>query len=252
MKKIISVSFFIMLWGLSSGQGYFSEIEVTVGYSIIQGDFGEKGNFSSNLGNTGFLLGGKAYIDCYSCSRIKFPLILNIGYSGLGFDNAYKDTELTPDLIKTKALSGYVYQGLIGAGVEFHIGDLSTYSQMNSDFLRIFDPYIGGFIGLTGYSVHLESELGDFKAYPDILPSAFKNSIYDKPGIVFTSGFEGGFRYWLKSNLTITVNSRWIYYASDKVDGLMPDPDRVSNTHNDWLFAPSIGVVFFLDNSGFY
>jgi len=261
MKKIVFALFFIMIWGASIGQGKFvDEYEVTVGYSVFQGDYGEKGDFSSNLGNSGFLLGGKAYMNflnynmanCYACKHLKFPLIFNVGYSNLSFSQAYNNSDLTPDLIKLKAFSGSIFQSHIGLGVEYHIGDLNAFSFGSNNFLETFDPFIGGSIGVTAYVVRLKSSLGDYNTNPNVLPTAFRNGVYDKPGVVPTFAFEGGFRYKLNNNFSITLNSRWIYYLSDKVDGLVPDSSLVDNDHNDWQFSPSIGVVFLLKNGGFY
>ncbi len=260
MKKNIFAFFFIILWGGAIGQVRFiDEYEVNIGYSIFQGDYGQRDDFSSNLGSSGFLLGGKMYLNfldyysnCYACKHIKFPLIFNVGYSNLNFDKAYNDLNLTPDLIKVKAFSGSIFQSQVSLGVEYHIGDLNAFSFSASPFLETFDPFIGGSIGLTAYVTRLESKLGDYNTNPNVLPGAFVNGIYDKPGVVPTLAFEGGFRYKLNSFLAITVNSRWIYYLSDKVDGLAPNPNMVNNEYNDWQFSPSIGVVFLLKNGGFY
>ena len=261
MKKIVFASFFVMLWGFSFGQSKFvDEYEVNIGYSVFQGDYGQRGDFSSNLGNSGFLLGGKAYMNflnynkpnCYACQHLKFPLIFNVGYSNLSFSQAYNDSDLTPDLIKLKAFSGSIFQSHVGIGIEYHIGDLNAFSFGSNTFLETFDPFVGGSIGVTAYVVRLKSALGDYNTNPNILPTAFKNGVYDKPGIAPTFTIDAGFRYKLNNNMSITVNSSWIYYLSDKVDGLVPDADLVPNEHNDWQFSPSVGVVFLLKNGGFY
>jgi hypothetical protein len=51
------------------------EYEVNLGRSFFQGDYGKRSDFSSTLGSTGFVLGGKAYFNildynkntCYPC-----------------------------------------------------------------------------------------------------------------------------------------------------------------------------------------
>ncbi len=261
MKKIVFAFLFIMLWGLSHGQSKFvDEYEVNIGYSLFQGDYGENGNFKSTTGSSGFLLGGKVFLNflnyntpnCYPCQHLKFPLIFNVGYSNLSFSQAYNDRPPTPDLIKLKAFSGSIFQSHVGLGVEYHIGDLNAFSFGSNNFLETFDPFIGGSIGVTAYVVRLKSALGDIDTNPNVLPTAFRDGVYNKPGVAPTFSLEAGFRYKLNSNLSITANSRWIYYLSDKVDGLVPDADLVPNEHNDWQFSPSIGVVFLLKNGGFY
>jgi len=261
MKRIILSFIIILLWSISYGQRkYFDEYEVNAGYSIFQGDFGERGDFSTTLGNNGFLIGGKAFLvlldynrpNCYGCKHLKFPLIFNVGYSTLGYDKAYNDVDvITPDLRKLKALSGSIFQSQVNFGIEYHLGDLNAISFSGNAFLEKFDPFVGVSAGITAYVDNLTSTLGDIDSEPDIIPSALKDGIYNKPGVAPTFMIEGGFRYKISNRMAISLNSRWMYYFSDKVDGIKPN-SSAKNLYNDWQFSPSVGVVFLLRNSGFY
>lgn len=262
MKKIVLL-LLVLIWSTSNGQRkYFDEYEINAGYSLFQGDYGERGKFSSTLGNNGFLVGGKAFLtlldynspSCYTCKHIKFPLIFNVGYSFLGFDKAYNDIDLTTDsqLVKVKAINGSIFQSHVGFGAEYHIGDLNAISFSDDVFLEKFDPFIGVNIGITAYVVNLKSDLGDIDTDPSVIPIAFEGGIYNKPSVAPTFMLETGFRYKINGSMAISVNSRWIYYLSDKVDGLVPNPARVNNLYNDWQFSPSVGLVFLLRNSGYF
>jgi len=258
MKKIFLLSFLLFGSYFMQSQLVY-EYEVDLGYSIFQGDYGMRGDFNSTLGNNGFLLGGKAYFDllngsvsnCYACKHFKFPLGFNLGYSNLNFNKVDLDLS-SSEAIKLKAFSGNVFQTLLSFGFEYHIGDLNTFSFGNESFFQKVDPYFGASVGGAVYAVKLKSELGDFEANPTILPKAFQGGIYDKPGISPLVLFEGGVRFKLSESLNLNLNGKWIYYMSDKVDGLVPNPVFAENIYNDWQFAPSIGVVFQLLNSGFY
>jgi len=258
MKKIILV-FSLMLTTnslLIAQEKFIDEYELALGYSIFQGDFGESGEFPTTYGNSGILLNAKAYFNlfdynkpnCYTCRHIKFPFGFTAGYSNLNFDEAYKDIEQpTLNLIKLKAISGSVLYTSVSMGMEYHIGDLYKYAFETENFLQNFDPFIGGSIGVGAYKVDLESSLGDIND-PNNLPEAFREGIYNQFGIVPMASFIGGMRVKLKSTLSLTLNTNWIYFFSDKVDGLVPKPSLVSNDHDDWLFSTSIGVVFLLRN----
>ena len=263
MKKIVLSFILVLIWGNSFSQRrYFDEYEINSGYSLFQGDYGERGVFSSTLDNNGFLLGGKAFLvlmnyyrpNCYSCKHLKFPLIFNVGYTTLGFDKAYNNIDLSSnsEMAKVKAFSGSIFQSQVAFGVEYHIGDLNTISFSDNIFLEKFDPFIGASVGITAYVVKLKSELGDIDTDPNVIPIAFDGGVYNKPGVAPTFMLEGGFRYKINGHMAFSVNSRWMYYLSDKVDGLVPDPSKVDNLYNDWQFSPSIGVVFMLRNSGYF
>jgi hypothetical protein len=53
-------------------------------------------------------------------------------------------------------------------------------------------------------------------------------------------------RYQITQELQLNFNNKWMYFLSDKVDGLTPNPKIVGNKYNDWLFSPSLGVVIFI------
>ncbi len=261
MKKIVLIALLLTFGGFvgKAQNSFINEYEVNIGYSIFQGDYGVGGDFSSTLGNYGFLVGGKVYFNfldsdrtlCYPCVHLKFPVSIYAGYSLLNFNNVDFKT-LTPEVIKLKAFKGDIIEASLNAGVEYHIGDLRNFSFPQNSVLSKLDPYVGGSFGVTAYSVNLESDLGDFKSNPHLLPEAYVNRIYDEPGLVANISFEAGFRYKISENLNITISNKWIYYISDKVDGVVPDPGLVKNEHDDWQFSPSLGIVFWLQSGKFF
>ncbi len=261
MKKIVLSFILVLIWSFSQGQRrYFDEYEINGGYSLFQGDYGQRGDFSSTLGNNGFLIGGKAFLilldynrpSCYTCKHLKFPLIFNVGYTTLSFDKAYNDVNLSSELVKLKAFSGSIFQSQVSFGIEYHLGDLNTISFSDDVFLEKFDPFIGVSAGIMAHVDKISSELGDIDTNPEVIPNAFKGGVYNKPGVAPTFMLEAGLRYKLNGHLAISFNSRWLYFLSDKVDGLVPNSSMVDNLYNDWQFSPSIGIVFMLRNSGLF
>ncbi len=244
---------FSVSYTIHAQRALIDEWEANIGYLNMQGDFGQRDDFSSTFGNSGAMIGGKIYFNlldsdrilCYACKHVKFDLSFNLGYSTLSFDKAYEKIN-SPYYDKVKALNGQFYYGSLAANVEYHVADFSNFRFYDDGLIYRLDPYFGLGFGVVFYDVNIESDLGNFETNPTILPSAFVGGIYDEPGIVPAINFEVGVRYLLNDELQLTFNNKWVYFISDKVDGLEPNPDLVKNKYNDWLFSPSVGLVIFI------
>jgi len=256
MKNVLWVLILIFLASYSgnSQTKLVDEWSASIGYLNFQGDYGQRGDFSSTLGNYGATIGGKVYFNfldsdrvmCYTCTHIKFNLALDAGYSKLSFDKAYDDAVDSYSIQKLKAFSGQIYFLNISANVEYHLSDLRNFSFFDDSFIYRLDPYFGVGVGAMAYSVDVESDLGDFETDPSILPDSFIGGIYEDPDVVPAINFELGVRYMFSDEIQFTFSNKWMYFISDKVDGLIPNESMVDNKYNDWLFTPSFGVVFFI------
>jgi len=259
MKKII-LGIFVLFNTYFIQAQLVQEYELDAGFTVFQGDYGVRGDFFSTLGNSGYLFNGKAYFsflnydkkDCYSCKHIKFPLNFNIGYTLINFDKTDQYSHGTPTEIKIRALRGKLFTTSVSLGFEYHIGDLTGNSLRKSKFFNKVDPYFGLSAGVAVYVIKLTSDLGDIWTNPDVLIKPFKNRAYDHPALVPMLTFEPGMRFKISNRINAVINAKFLYYVSDKVDGLVPDPTMVDNLYNDWQFSPSLGIVFQLRNSGFY
>jgi hypothetical protein len=261
MKKInfILILSFLTFFAVQGQNKLVEEWEINLGYLNVQGDFGERGTFSTTLGNSGVLVGTKVFFnlldpnrsDCYSCKHLKFNLNFNSGYSNLGFNSKYK--KINPDNINYKkvlALNGSLFFVNLGANMEFHLKDLKRVDVKNifNSFIDKLDPYVGVGLSVNYYSSKVNSDLGNFELNPAILPDGFAGRIYSEPGIVPSTNIEVGLRFLVSNEIQLNINNKWIYFISDKVDGLVPDPEIVENKHDDWLFSPSFGVVIFIED----
>lgn len=234
------------------------EWEASIGYLNFQGDYGQRGDFSTTLGSVGGMIGAKMYlnlldedrINCYSCQHFKFNLAVNTGYSTLNFNQAYKKETSLP-AFKIKAMSGQVYFFDLAAMVEYHVSNLRNIDFFSSSILNKIDPYIGIGIGGIFYNVDVDSALGNLTKDPTILPDAFQPDEYgprafNESKVTGSANLEVGIRYRFTQDLQFNFNNKWMYFFSDRVDGLVPDPKLVDNLYNDWLFSPSLGVVIFI------
>jgi len=256
MKKTYFILLFLLVGSIVQAQRpLVDEWEASIGYLNFQGDYGQRGHFSTTLGNTGGMIGAKIYFsfldsdrtNCYSCKHIKFNLALNTGYSTLNFNRAYEDVNSNVlTYTKIRAFNGQVYFMDLAGNVEYHIKDLRNIDFFSNSLFNKMDPYVGLGIGVLFYGVDVDSELGNYEKNPEILPSPFIGGVYSEPGIVPSVNIEVGLRYQITQELQLNFNNKWMYFMSDKVDGVVPNPEMVDNLYNDWLFSPSLGVVIFI------
>ncbi len=251
MKKLAFILLLFIGYANTDAQyALIDEWEASIGYLNMQGDFGQRNDFSTTMGNSGGMIGGKIYLNLINPDGVgkylKFPIGFNTGYSVLSFSDAYNDEKLTPGILKIKAISGQIYFLDLNFGAEYHLTDLRNVNFFSTSFFSKFDPYFGVGIGAMFYGVDIESSLGNYEKNPSILPLAFKNRIYSEPGITPSINLEVGIRYQITQELQLSFNNKWMYFLSDKVDGLVPDPEFAENKYNDWLFSPSIGIVIFI------
>ena len=125
-------------------RNFVDEWEASIGYMNFQGDFGERGDFGSTLGNSGGTIGGKVYmnildnerINCYACTHLKFNISFNTGYSTLSYGTAYEGI-LHPETLKLRAISGQYYFLSLGLNAEFHLADLRNIDFFSSNIFFI-------------------------------------------------------------------------------------------------------------------
>lgn len=259
-RKFLFTTFIILMtFGLNAQRAFIDEWEASVGFLNFQGDYGQRGQFSTTLGSAGGMIGAKMYlnllnderVNCYACQHFKFNLAINTGYSTLSFSRAYEDYNGLA-ITKIRAISGQVYFAGLAFNTEYHLSNLRNIDFFSSNIFNKIDPYFGvGFGGLF-YSVDVDSDLGNYDKDPSILPGAFSpDSEYGKRAFSENGGtvsahLEVGLRYRFSQDLQLNFNNKWMYFFSDRVDGLVPNPKKVDNFYNDWLFSPSLGVVIFI------
>ncbi len=253
MKRIFFTLLLVLFASVNSNAQLtlIDEWEANIGYLNFQGDYGTRGIFSSTLPNSGGMIGGKVYFNlldaentgCYSCQHLKFHLGFNTGYSILSFSGVKGDGVYHA---KLAAINGQIYFLDLSANTEFHFNNLRYRDYFSTSFFNKADPYVGVGIGFMAYGVDIESALGNYEKNPSILPESFVGNMYPKGGFVPSFNLEVGLRYQFTDELQLTFNNKWMYFLSDKVDGVAPDPKIVDNNHDDWLFSPSVGVVIFI------
>jgi hypothetical protein len=230
------------------------DASINIGAAAIQTDFGENGDFKSNVyGNVGFTIGGAFYMNFIqrrssndshwfkNHAKLKGELSYlkaNIDHFGSNIegDNA--------SAILFKKMHAKVSVMNFGAMMEYHIFDLSEYNPKNTN---IFSPYVsfGGMVGFSSPTVY--SDLGDYHNNPEVLPGSYRkeNTIQTGTETNFSLAFGVGSRIKLSYNSDLVIDTRWQKYSSDRIDGLVPQYE--ANKNNDWIYSATLGYVFYLD-----
>lgn len=238
--------------------GFSHEIGAIVGPVAFQSDYGERHDFSTNAGNTGYGIGlihylnfsYKAECNCYT------PETYFNDHFKLRSELSYNKTKLKHfgewvDDSKTKLFNRQL-RGMRGSTAVTNIGMQLEYFPWS---IRDFTASIGGlapFVSLGGqfsfYDPEAYSTLGDGKLnQPSTTPVKYYNATQNEGGTVWSIVGSVGTRYKLAPLSDLMVDLRFQYYFSNWVDGLNPNPDVYpENKANDWLVWFNVGYIYYL------
>lgn len=262
---LFALLFAIGFPGLSVAQfDLSSEVGLIMGPVTMQSDYGERYNFDTNDGNTGFGIGIVHY--------------LNFSYSA--GSSYYTPETFWNDHFKLRTELSYSYTKLEHFGqwvdrdngsldvqqLRAHYGSASTLSAgMQLEYyplsIRDFTATVGSFGPFVSLGAHYnyfnptaKSELGPLGSpqttFPKYLtpsdgkPHGFSNDPESTWSIVSSIGT----RYKLAPLSDLLVDLRFQYYFSNWVDGLNPNPDIYKeNKANDWLVWFNVGYIYYID-----
>jgi hypothetical protein len=256
--KMLSL-LFIGFTNQSNAQfGFSHEIGVIAGPVAFQSDYGERYDFSTNSGNTGYGIGlihylnfsYKAECNCYTPETYfndHFKLRSELSYNKTQLQHFGRwvdpnKTSLTAQQLR--AMKGSTAVTNIGMQLEFF-----PYS------IRDFTATIGSwapFISLGGqfsyYKPTSMSELGPgLGELLTVTPEKYINAFDRKGGTTWSVVSSVGTRYKLTPLSDLMIDLRWQYYFSNWVDGLNPDPDIYKeNRANDWNVWLNFGYIYYL------
>ncbi|MET0759042.1 MAG: glutamate dehydrogenase [Flavobacterium sp.] len=257
-KYIITLCLF--LFGYSNGAfaqfGFSHEIGAIAGPVAFQSDYGERYDFSTNSGNTGYGVGiihylnfsYKAECNCYT------PETYFNDHFKLRSELSYNKTELqhfgrwvAPG--KT-SLTAQQLRGMRGSTAVTNIGmQLEFFPWSIRDFTARVGS-LGPFISLGGqfsfYDPEAYSTLGPLDT-PLTTPIKYYGATTNAGGTVWSVVSSVGTRYKLAPLSDLMVDMRLQYYFSNWVDGLNPDPAVYEeNRANDWNVWFNVGYIYYL------
>ena len=238
-----------------SQMGFSHEIGVILGPVLLYSDYGERGDFETNTKNMGFGIGLVHYLnfaysaDCncytretYFNDHFKVRNELDFHRTNLKHYGKWVSSDRTSrGADQLRAMSGSSSVIEIGTQLEYY--PLS---------IRDFDAgyyKVSPFFSLGVHYVNFNPEVRTPLGIDEI--KKFENGIQTDTGSTFAMVGSVGIRYKLTKSSDLMLDSRWVYYFSDYVDGLNPIDSRGNavpeNKSNDWLYWLNIGYVYYLD-----
>lgn len=238
--------------------GFSHEIGAIVGPVAFQSDYGERYDFSTNSGNTGFGIGlihylnfsYKAECNCYTPETYfndHFKLRSEISYNKTNLQHfgqwvADKKTSLTARQLR--AMKGSTAVTDIGMQLEFFPLSIRDFTAT----IGSWAPFISLGGHFSSYKPKSYSELGPgLGDLPTVTPIKYIDAFDRKGGTTWSVVSSVGTRYKLTELSDLMVDFRLQYYFSNWVDGLNPDP-RVytENKANDWNIWLNFGYIYYL------
>ena len=251
---------FLLTFGYSNQAhaqyGFSHEVGLIVGPVAFQSDYGERHDFKTNAGNSGYGIGiihylnfsYKADCNCYT------PETYFNDHFKLRSELSYNKSKLrhfgewvSPD--KTKLFNDQL-RAMRGSTAVTNIGMQLEYFPLS---IRDFTATIGSlapFISLGGqfsfYNPKAYSTLGKLNT-PATTPVKYYNATQNTGGTVWSIVGSVGSRYKLAPLSDLMVDLRVQYYFSNWVDGLNPNPEIYpENRANDWLVWFNVGYIYYL------
>ena len=256
MKNKLNFFYILFLIFLSFNcfsQGNYYEIGFGAGPVSFRGDWGEREEAKTNFGNTGFGFSLLHFINFaygrntynYFNKHFKVRSHLSFYQSNLNHYGKWVEDEGAPFLLDN--MSGKTSVVEVGSGLEWYWTNIRSYERQNN----VFNPYAGFGFNLVYFNPTVETSLpGEIgsptNTWPTFLPDLSGNEpITNSSEITAGINFHAGTRYRLNKSADLFIEGRWHYYFSDFVDGLKPN--NPNNSSNDWVFALTIGYIYYLD-----
>jgi hypothetical protein len=234
------------------------EIGAFVGPVAFQSDFGERHNFPTNAGNSGFGIGLVHYMNfsytagCPSCKKTytfwndHFKVRSEFSYNSTKLDHfgQWVDDSKTSVFAKQlRAMHGVAKVTDLGMQLEYYpmsIRDFESYEPRYAPFVAIGAHY-------TWFQNGTYSDIGPMNNTFST-PTKYMNAWSDTGGNTWSVVSSVGSRYKLNDMSDLFVELRWQYYFSDWVDGLKPNPEVYKeNKANDWNLWLNFGYIYYLD-----
>ncbi|WP_166921164.1 THC0290_0291 family protein [Flavobacterium poyangense] len=260
MPKTIVITLFALLGFTtnSNAQSFAQEVGIIFGPVSFQSDYGERNNFDTTIGNTGFGLGIVHFINFSANSNRgsffneHFKVRSELSFNTTKLNHFGASVEGNPAKLSTqqlKAMSGSSTLLNLGAQLEF-----SPFMKIH-DYERsigVFSPYLSlGFMA-SYYSTKVSSSLGPLgtpeTTYPKYLvPSdGRKYGFSEENGVVFSVITGVGVHYRLNDMSDLMLDIRYQGFSSDWVDGLNPNKNRYKeNKSNDSQVWLNVGYIYY-------
>lgn len=264
LKQLTLLPALIIGFSTAFAQGGFSnEIGIIVGPVAVQSDFGERRDFESTTGNTGFGIGIVHFMNfeyrsgysTYSYFNDHFKVRSELSYNKTKLKHFGKwvdpaRTKINAD--KLRAHTGESNNIDLGVQLEYFPYSLKEFSYLRN----VFWPFASFGVHVTSYNPRVFTSYGDgnidnlnnfyspWYLYSDgtVRDTEF---ITQKQGYAVSLVASVGTRYKISFLSDLMLDLRFQHFFNDKIDGL--DHKLPSNKANDYLVWLNLGYVFYFD-----
>lgn len=264
LKQISFIGLCVIGFSTSFAQSWFSnELGVMAGPVAFQSDFGERGDFETNIGNIGYGIGLIHFMNFeytsgyrpYSYFRDHFKVRSEISWNKTKLQHFGKwvdDSKTSAAADKLRAHSGEANNFDIGMQLEYFPFSLKEFSYSHHSFA----PFISLGVHLTTFNPKAYTTYGDGNSnnlnnYYDpwhlnsdgtLRDTEFINTQGDVTLSVVGSI---GTRYKLTFLSDLMIDLRVQYFFKDTVDGL--NHTLPSNKNNDYLLWLNFGYIHYFN-----
>lgn len=257
-KKFILTLLFLIVFSKNSNAqyGFSHEIGAIVGPVAFQSDYGERHDFDTNAGNTGYGIGiihylnfsYKAECNCYTPETFfndHFKLRTELSYNKTElqhFGEWVEDDKTSVFADQLRAMRGSTAVTNIGAQLEYFPFSIRRFTST----LGSLAPFVSLGGQLCFYDPEAYSLLGPLNS-PISTNIKYYNATTNDGGTVWSIVSSVGCRYKLTPLSDLMADLRLQYYFSNWVDGLNPDPRiYTENKANDWNVWFNVGYIYYL------
>ncbi len=233
----------------SQAQSLFEhEFGINGGFMQLRSDYGERFDTETNFGNQGSTFALTYYLNRASRRRVSY-FMEHVKYR---IDLIYSNVELQhygqwADAPVLEAMTGLFSNIGLSTGLEYYpLGiRIQAYNQRYS-FIENFSPYGGVAVGLNYVTPEAQSSLpgglnNPENIFPTFVPQDTDDGLNLDNRAVLSLNLRAGIRYNIGPRDGFMLESSWMLFGSDLVDGLKPIGPQ--NKYTDWSWGINIGYT---------
>lgn len=247
LAKLFLILLLITVFSKVSSQNYYKhEFGFNLGLYQLRSDYGENMNNETNFGNQGVNIGFNYSINLassrntnYFSQHVKYRF--DFIFSSVNLSHYGKDA----DDPRLEAMTGTFSNIGLGVGFEYYpFGVKIQKYTYSSSFFQNLSPYTGIGIGINFVSPDAESSLeggldNPANVFPTFVAQDTDDGINLDSRTVPSLNLRLGMRFDIGRRDGFIVESSWMLFGSDLVDGLSPVGPQ--NKNNDWSWGINIG-----------
>lgn len=261
-RKIVNLLLALALgtsYSVKAQFGFSHEIGVIAGPVAFQSDYGERSDFKTDAGNTGFGVGIVHYLNfsyraecnCYTPETYfndHFKLRTELSYSKTKlkhFGQWVQDSKQSVMANQLRGMRGSTAVTDVGMQLEYFPLSIRDFSVTPGAWA----PFVSLGAHFSFYDTEAYSTLGpNLGTNPNVTPTKYMGAVKNDGGNAWSIVSSVGTRYKLTELSDLMIDLRFQYYFSNWVDGLNPDPNiYTENKANDWLVWLNVGYIYYLN-----